>query len=64
MSEKEYNQQKESKKGKKYRPCKCSQCGKMIDVKLRVENLDFDRINETQISVFCENCDNYEIVKL
>ena len=49
---------------KKHRPIKCSQCGKLIDIGLRIENDDYDKINDTQISVFCEYCDNYEIVKL
>ena len=64
MGEKTYKKEKESKKGKKHRPVKCSQCGKLIDIGLRIENDDYDKINDTQISVFCEYCDNYEIVKL
>ena len=49
---------------KKHRPIRCTQCGKMIDVGLRIELQDFDALGNGKISVFCEYCDNYEIVKL
>lgn len=67
MGEKTYNSESNKSKKEKYkkhRPVKCSQCGKLIDIGLRIENDDYDKINDTQISVFCEYCDNYEIVKL
>lgn len=51
-------------KKKRHKIIKCSQCGNKIDIDERIELEDFDRINENQISVFCEICDNYEIVKL
>ena len=67
MGEKVYgteSNKSKKEKYKKHRPIKCSQCGKLIDIGLRIENEDYDKINDTQISVFCEYCDNYEIVKL
>ena len=67
MGEKTYNSESNKAKKeryKKHRPIKCSQCGKLIDIGLRIENEDYDKINDMQISVFCEYCDNYEIVKL
>ena len=67
MGDKTYNSESNKAKKeryKKHRPVKCSQCGKLIDIGLRIENDDYDKINDTQISVFCEYCDNYEIVKL
>jgi hypothetical protein len=67
MGEKTYKSESNKAKKeryKKHRPVKCSQCGKLIDIGLRIENDDYDKINDTQISVFCEYCDNYEIVKL
>ena len=67
MGEKTYNSESNKAKKeryKKHRPVKCTQCGKLIDIGLRIENEDYDKINNTQIAVFCEYCDNYEIVKL
>lgn len=67
MGEKTYNSESNKAKKeryKKHRPIRCTQCGKMIDVGLRIENSDFDELGNGKISVFCEYCDNYEIVKL
>ena len=47
----------------KYRPIKCRNCKNIIDINLCIENEDYDDLGNGKISVFCEKCDNYEIVE-